>query len=149
MKYSKLEQIELGTPVHAPFKQLEPIHVSFQRSITPRKRESGKDSGLIALDACDKGGQFDQLARRYPVKPVLQRLAGSFSQHVHEGRDHLVSQFRPWAGFSDQTQFLLLLLIQVVELAQKEPGRRFGREVLQRGGLIQGGQSGCSRSRSA
>ena len=31
MEYSKLEKIELGTTVHAPFNQFEPIHLSFQR----------------------------------------------------------------------------------------------------------------------
>ena len=40
MKHSKLEKIELGATIHAPFNELEPIHVPhvpFDRTITPRQ----------------------------------------------------------------------------------------------------------------
>jgi hypothetical protein len=33
MEHSKFEKIEFGATIHAPFTQLEPIHMSFERTI--------------------------------------------------------------------------------------------------------------------
>ena len=37
MEHAKLEQIKLGSTIHAPFNELEPIDVPFDRTRTPRK----------------------------------------------------------------------------------------------------------------
>ncbi len=37
MEHAKLEQIKLGSPIHAPFNELEPIDMPFDRTSTPRK----------------------------------------------------------------------------------------------------------------
>jgi hypothetical protein len=36
MKHAKLEKIELGATIHASFNELEPVHISFERTIAPR-----------------------------------------------------------------------------------------------------------------
>lgn len=37
MEHAKLEQIEFSATIHAPFDELEPSHISFQRAIAPRQ----------------------------------------------------------------------------------------------------------------
>ncbi len=37
MEHSMLEKIDGGATIHTPFDQLEPIHMSLQRAITPGK----------------------------------------------------------------------------------------------------------------
>ena len=37
MEHAKLEQIEFGATIQASFNELEPVHIPFSRTITPRQ----------------------------------------------------------------------------------------------------------------
>src|SRR6266487_4859368 len=65
MKNTSPQQRELGTTIHAPFNELEPIHMPFERTLAPRQRESCKHRRLVLLDASGKRLQLGQVTRFY------------------------------------------------------------------------------------
>src|SRR6266536_2163061 len=65
------------------------------------------------------------------AEPGIQLVSGPLSDHLHERLCQAVSGLCTGAGLSDQRQFLLLGLVQLLWLTHKQPGGTLCREVFQ------------------
>src|SRR6266704_2489585 len=54
MKHTCSQQRELGTAIHAPFNQLQPVHMPFDWTSTPRPGQSCQHSRFVLLDPFGK-----------------------------------------------------------------------------------------------
>lgn len=54
MEDAQPEQIEAGSAIHLPLDQLEPMDLSFDRTIAPRQMQSGFDGIPIACEPGDE-----------------------------------------------------------------------------------------------
>src|SRR5258708_37330366 len=68
---------------HLAFQKFEPVDMAFRSAITPLRRESGANRGIIGTDPGDKTGEFSHMARFGSVEPEVQclRLAGFEHRH--------------------------------------------------------------------
>src|SRR5260370_12198283 len=106
--------------------------MAFERPIAPRKSYSCKDSRFVLLETFGKRLELWQRALFYRAEPGLQLVSRMLSDHVHERLCQAVSSLRAWTGLSNQRQFFLLCLIQIIQLTYKQPRGPLCREVLQR-----------------
>jgi hypothetical protein len=131
-QHTSSQQWELGTAIHAPFNQFEPVHMPFDWTSTPRQGQSCQHRRFVWLDPFGKRLQLGQVARCYLTQPGVQLLSCLLPDHVQERLCQPVSSLCAWTGLPDQRQFFLLPLVQLLWLTHKQPGDSLCREVFQR-----------------
>ena len=57
LQHSLFQKIKVCSSIALPLDKLQPVNVSFDRAITPRKVECGFEGGVVALHALRKGPQ--------------------------------------------------------------------------------------------
>src|SRR5436305_10041075 len=81
IKDALLQEVKFGSAKHLPFEQFQPVHVSFDLSITPGQSEGAPYSCFILAQAFHKAAQFSGLIAFEPLgKPVRP----SVSEETHE-----------------------------------------------------------------
>ncbi len=96
--------------------------MAFERPIAPRKRQSRKDSRFVLLDSFGKRLQLWQGALFYRAEPDLQLLSCMLSHHLHKRLCQPVSGFCTRTSLSDESQFALLCLIQIIGVMHEQKG---------------------------
>src|SRR6266436_5717064 len=69
---------------HLPLQKFEAIDMSFRRAITPLRRASGANSGIIATYPIDKTGEFSHMTGFGSVEPGIQSLHLAVFEHGHK-----------------------------------------------------------------
>jgi hypothetical protein len=98
MKHSNLEQIELGAPIPAPFNELEPIHLPFERSIAPGQRQACTEGVFIFLYGSHKRFKGFQMTGFDFRQPSIKLFSCASTYHVQKRFHQLVGGFKVWAG---------------------------------------------------
>src|SRR5260370_12860343 len=131
MQHTCSEQRELGAAIHALFQELEPVHMPFDWTSTPRQCQSCQHRRFVLLDPFGKRLQLGQGARCYLAEPRVQLLSRLLPDHVHESLCQTVSGLCAWTGLPDQRPVALLPLVQLLWVIHKQPGGPLCREVFQ------------------
>src|ERR1700730_5254038 len=84
MKDTCWEQREFGTTIHAPFQELEPVHMSLQRPLAPRQCQTCQHCSLVLSDAFGKRFELWQTAGICLFKPAIQSVSSPLSDHLHK-----------------------------------------------------------------
>src|SRR5713226_2933000 len=122
LKHTCSEQSELGTTIHASFQELEPIDMPFERPLAPGQRQACQHCSFVLLDAFGKRLELWQTARLCRTEPGIQLVPGPLSDHLHERLCQVVSGLCTGTGLSDQRQFIVLCLVQLLWLTHKQKG---------------------------
>src|SRR5258708_17661408 len=69
---------------HLAFQKFEPVDMAFRSAITPLRRESGANRGIIATYPVDKTGEFSHMARFGSVEPGVQCLRLAVFEQGHK-----------------------------------------------------------------
>src|SRR5205809_1572596 len=105
----------MGTAEHLALQKFEPVDIPLRGAITPLRRESGANSGIIATYPIDKTGEFSHMACFGSVEPGVQCLRLAVFEHGHK----LLAQE------VDGTEVLVeVQLLNLVPLSLRPLGRR-------------------------
>ena len=96
---------------HLAFQKFEPVDMSFRRAITPLRRESGVNSGIIATYPVDKTREFSHMIGFGSVEPGVQCLRLPFFEQGHK----FLAQQVDGAEFLIEVYLLNLLLLHLGE----------------------------------
>src|SRR5437588_8617400 len=99
----------MSTTKHLALQKFEPVDMSFRGAITPLRRESGANSGIIATYPVDKTGKFGHMARFGSREPGVQCLRPAFFEHGHK----LLAQEVDGAEFLVEIHLLNLVLLNL------------------------------------
>src|SRR6266700_6206665 len=91
MQHTCSQQRELGAAIHAPFQELQPVHMPFERPLVPGQCQACQHRSLVLLDAFSKRLELWQTARFCRAEPGIQLVSGPLSDHLHEGLCQAVS----------------------------------------------------------
>src|SRR5258708_16151915 len=108
MEHAKLEQIELGSTIHAAFNELEPIHLPFDRAITPRECQSRKYSIFVLLHTSHKGLKGFEMTGLDGFEPHIKLFSRALTYHVQKRFHQLIGGFQVWACLSQLSEGLQL-----------------------------------------
>src|SRR5579859_6227230 len=119
---SDLEKIEFGTTIHAFFNEFKPIHIPLQRTVTPGQGESCKDCVFVLLDTSHKGLKCLEMSGFHSFEPSIKLFSCALTHPRQKFFDELIDGLNLWACLSQQSEKLLLFLLQILCSAEKEPG---------------------------
>src|SRR6266571_4836512 len=122
MEHAKREQIKLSSTIHASFNELQPVDVTFEKTSAPGQRQSGKYRVFIFLYAGDKRFKDCEMTGCYFRQPSIKLFSCALAHHVQKRFHQLVGGFKLWAGLPQLSEVLLLLFLQLLWSAEKEPG---------------------------
>src|SRR5579872_5720951 len=128
MEYAKFEQIDFGATVHASFDELEPIHIAFQRAITPLKSQPRKDGIFVLLHTRHKRIKCFKLAGLHGLQPSIKLLSCALTHHLQKRFYQGVSRLKVWASLPQLPECLSFFWLQILWPAEKEPGSLLCRE---------------------
>src|SRR6266446_2758528 len=122
MQDPKPEQIEVGSAEHESFLQFQAVYLSLYLSLTPRGRESSTNRVIITADALCKTLEFANPTAFRLGEPGIQILLAVLRQHRDKCLGELVGGIQIPMSSSDLFDVLALLLVELVRLADTEPG---------------------------
>ena len=79
---------------HLPLQKFQAIHMPLYDPITPLRRESGVNSGIIATYPVDKTREFSHMTGFGSVEPGVQCLRLAVFEHGHK----LLAKAGRWRG---------------------------------------------------
>ena len=94
---------------HLALQKFELVDMSFRSAITPLRRESGVNSGIIATYPVDKTGEFGHMTGFGLLEPGVQGLDLAFFKHD----DKLLTQEVDGAQFLVAVHLRHLLLLHL------------------------------------
>src|SRR6516165_9898618 len=107
MEHFHPQKIEMSTTEHLALQKFEPIHMSFERSITPRQRASITYSGIVSTNPVHKAGEFRHVTLFRSLEPSVQHLNLTFFEQRHK----FLAQQVDGAEFLMEVHVLNLLLL--------------------------------------
>ena len=78
------QEIEMCPAKHLPLQKFEAVDMTLRRAITPLRRASGANSGIIATYSVDKTGEFSHMTGFGSVEPGIQSLHLAVFEHGHK-----------------------------------------------------------------
>src|SRR5215469_18940635 len=109
MEHTHLEQIKVRATIHTPFNQLQPIHMTFERTITPRRGQAGQDRIQVLLHAGHKRVESFEMAGFDFSEPRSELFSRAFTYHTQKLLHELVGRLEVWASLPQLAEALPLL----------------------------------------
>src|SRR6266702_6793650 len=100
---------------HLAFQKFEPVDMSFRCAITPLRRESGVNSGIIATYPVDKTREFSHMTGFGSLEPGVQYLRLAVFEHGHK----LLAQEVDGAEVLVEVHLLNLMLLSLSPLGRR------------------------------
>ncbi len=80
-QHAETQQVKLRSTEHLSLHEFEPVHLSFDQPVAPRKGQRGSDGIIIPLNASCEGPQFSNRGVKRPLEPVVESCFLLLTQH--------------------------------------------------------------------
>ena len=139
MEYALTQQGKPSSAKPHAFQKLQFLDFSLDHSIAVRKRQTGKNSRFVPLDAADHPLEFADLAVSHMLQPGVKPFAFAMTKQAHKVLSQFIHGIGRETRLADGCKFCLLSLVQIGIITDEQP------DCLVRGKLLEGRVWECLR----